>query len=550
MSQRTNTIAFRERREAPSLPLPHECVLILTPLGRDAAYTDHVLRKAGLRSEICDDLSGLCDLIHDEIGVLLIAEEALTNTEALRLIELLNAQPAWSDIPIVVFTSGNETQDATARVLRLFHQSGNVTLLERPVHAITLVSSIQVALRARRRQWQIRELLEQRAQLLTEARAARDEAERANRTKDQFLATLSHELRTPLNAILGWTQVLSSPEVQPADVQRGVETIARNAHTQAQLIEDLLDVSRIVSGKLRLNLQQTDIQRVLQAAIAAVAPARASRGVTLQYEPSGELPTIVADPERLLQIVSNLLSNAIKFSKPGGTVRLIAKEEGHSVRITVEDTGIGISSEFLPYVFDRFRQADGSSTRRQGGLGLGLSIVKQLVSMLGGTVSVHSDGVGKGARFTVILPISPAESTDDKRGDGGQTTGRSNTDLSGMKILVVDDEPDARNVLERILLDRNAHVRVADSVTRALALIDEARPDVIISDISMPERDGFDLLHEIRTDGHNARDIPVIALTAYARSEDRDRIKGAGFSAHVAKPLVTDALLAALRTVK
>jgi signal transduction histidine kinase len=507
----------------------------------------------------------MCDLIQDDIGVLLIAEEALTSTEAPRLLQTLGAQPAWSDVPIIVFTSGGEALDATARVMRLFEKSGSVTLLERPVHTLTLVSAIQGALRARRRQWQLRELLTQREHLLAEARAAREDAELANRTKDQFLATLSHELRTPLNAILGWTQllrgesddgaepVIPSPMLTGDDVRVGIETIERNARTQAQLIEDLLDVSRIVSGQLRLELQETDVNAVLHAAVTALTPTAASRGVEIRYERDSTIDSrrVVVDPARLQQIVWNLLSNAVKFTNRGGEVVLRASYMDGHLCVTVTDTGIGIDNAFIPYVFDRFRQADGTSTRRQGGLGLGLSIVKQLTELHGGTVRVESDGLGKGTTFSVLLPLKTDEHvhtpTFKKKTeqDGRQVRDHA---LDGLKVLVVDDEADARDVLRRLLHDQKALVRVAESVTHALTLIQESKPDVIISDISMPDQDGFDLLRAIRSDAH-AKEVPVIALTAYASDEDRARILGAGFAAHVSKPLDQTVLLAMLREI-
>lgn len=547
-----------------------ECVLILTPIGRDSEYARSVLSRAGIAAQVCSDLAGLCELVTDEIGVVLIAEEALTNRDAPHLIARLNEQPPWSDIPIVIFTSGGETSEASARVMRLFENSGNVTLLERPVRTLTLISAVHVALRARRRQWEIRELLEQREHLLREARSAREEAVNANRTKDQFLATLSHELRTPLNAILGWTQLLLDEAVSKEDVQLGVQTIDRNARTQAQLIEDLLDVSRIVSGKLRLDKQKVDPIDVLGTAVDSVAQAAAARGVTLVFEPhmrprkaTAERPALLADPARLQQIAWNLLSNAVKFTPKGGQIKVETEwipDNGtpSQLSIRVSDNGIGIDPAFLPYVFDRFRQADGSSTRRQGGLGLGLSIVKQLVELHGGSIQVESEGIGKGATFTALLPANTvsehsatpsADAPTAAQSDGSATKdgAAGRRALAGMKVLIIDDEADAREVLRRLLNDQKAMVHVAESVTHALALIQETKPDVIVTDISMPDSDGFDLLRAIRTDGHGAKEVPVIALTAYASDEDRARILSAGFTAHVPKPLDQSVLLATLR---
>lgn len=527
-------------------PLPNECVLILTPIGKDAENAKYVIEKAGLRSEVCTDLRNLCMNSTEETGVLLIAEEALTSDMTPELLKQLNAQPPWSDIPIVILTSGGEANETNIRVMRLFQNSGNVTLLERPIHALTLISAIQVALRARRRQWEIRELINQRESLLTQSRRAREEAEMANRMKDQFLATLSHELRTPLNAILGWCQVLRDGQNSQDDIDLGLETIDRNARTQAQLIEDLLDISRIISGKLRLDIQHVELPEIIRAALAAVLPAAEAKGIRIHAKVDPSVDSMYCDPARLQQICWNLLSNAVKFTPTNGVIELCAKRDETHVAIIVQDNGIGIDRDFLPFVFDRFRQADGSTTRRQGGLGLGLSIVKQLTELHGGSISVESQGPGTGATFTITLPIrevtlaqTPISTSNPER----QKQRRPDkADLHGIDILVVDDEPDSRELLKRILTDQKAEVHVAASVDEALAQIDRKRPDIVISDISMPVRDGFDLIMELRTNGYKSQHIPAVALTAYARTEDRDQILRSGFQAHVPKPIDTSEL--------
>lgn len=516
---------------------PREHILILTPIGKDAANAAAVLQRSDIESHVCTDLRHLCELLSEDTSVLLIAEEALTQDITPHLLLKLYEQPTWSDIPIIVLTSDRGQADSGFRVMTLFAKSGNVTLLERPIRAATLISSVQVALRARRKQWENRDLMAQRQTLLDEARKAREEAENANRMKDQFLATLSHELRTPLNAILGWTQLLSNETLSPEESKLAIETIDRNARTQAQLIEDLLDVSRIISGKLRLDMQTIDLRESIRAAVDVVATGAASKGVQLDFHVPEEPVIITGDSARLQQVCWNLLSNAVKFTPKGGHVELqLIKKDRHAM-ITVCDNGIGIDADFLPYVFDRFRQADGSTTRRQGGLGLGLSIVKQLVELHGGTVSVHSDGNGTGAAFTIDLPIQLQEGTASNSIHKRRKLENDHTTLQGIHILVVDDERDSRDILQRALSKYQAQVDVASSVDEALHSIDTFKPDLILSDISMPERDGYDLIHELRQDGHAAEHIPAIAVTAFARPDDREKMLRSGFQAHVAKPV-------------
>jgi PAS domain S-box-containing protein len=379
------------------------------------------------------------------------------------------------------------------------------------------------------------------------------EAEAANRIKDEFLATLSHELRTPLNAIVGWTKILRMGKVG-GDVEEGLEIIDRNAKAQAQLIEDLLDISRITSGKLGLEVQRVDLVEVIEGALDAVMPAAKAREVRLGKVLDTHAGPVSGDPTRLQQVVWNLLANAVKFTPKGGSVQVLLERVDSHVEIRVTDTGVGIHPDFLPMVFDRFRQADGSTTRRHGGLGLGLSIVKQLVEMHGGSVRVESPGEGRGATFTVALPISvvrperldKAASTWPGRGDAGAPDeGHS---LSGLLILVVDDEPDARVLMKRVLKDRGAGVEAAGSVREALAFVEEVRPDVLISDIGMPGEDGYDLIRQVR-DRLSAKELPAAALTAFARPEDRVRAMLAGFQVHMAKPVDPHELVAVVASL-
>ncbi|HTL28014.1 MAG TPA: PAS domain S-box protein, partial [Tepidisphaeraceae bacterium] len=373
---------------------------------------------------------------------------------------------------------------------------------------------------------------EQRNALLASERAARSDAERAGRMKDEFLATLSHELRTPLNAILGWSQLLRTGRLDQTDVEQGLETVERNAKIQAQLIEDLLDMSRIISGKLRLDVQRVELPPVIEAAIETVKPAADAKGIHLHRIIDHQAGAVMVDPARLQQIVWNLLSNAIKFTPSGGRVQILLERVENFVRISVMDTGEGIAQEFLPYVFERFRQADPSTTRKHMGLGLGLAIVRHLSELHGGTVQATSCGEGHGATFTVTLP-SASTMADDPRAHlrpNRIDTSRAiapvpdHNVLRGLKVLVVDDEPDARELVRRLLRDYGAEVATAGSVKDAMNTMSAEKIDVLLSDIGMPGFDGYDLIRRLRSLPPNqGGDIPAVALTAFARFEDRQR---------------------------
>ncbi|MFL6672219.1 MAG: ATP-binding protein [Massilia sp.] len=398
---------------------------------------------------------------------------------------------------------------------------------------------------------------EERKVLLENEQAARAEAEHSSQMKDEFLATLSHELRTPLSAILGWAQVLRRGSRDQADLQRGLQTIERNARAQAQLIEDLLDMSRITSGKVLLDMQSVAPASFIDAAIETVRPAADARNIRIEKHYDPAVGRIAGDPGRLQQVIWNLLSNAIKFTPRDGLVTIgLAQREGH-VEITVRDTGAGIGPEFISHVFERFRQADASTTRRHGGLGLGLSIVKHLVEQHGGTVRADSAGEGRGATFTIELPLAkalPAPVRHERRQAVAlpqpATPELTVRDLSGVSVLVVDDDRDSRELISRILTDCRAHVTTAANAREALAALRVTRPDLLISDLGMPEVDGFELLAQVRALGReHGGQLPALALTAFARSEDRLRALEAGFSAHISKPVEPSELIAAVAAI-
>jgi PAS domain S-box-containing protein len=413
------------------------------------------------------------------------------------------------------------------------------------------------------RVWSVRDVTAQRAaaeerkQLLDSERMARSEAEHASAMKDEFLATLSHELRTPLNAILGWSKILCMPGVSLADFQRGLEVVERNARIQVQLIEDLLDMSRITSGKMRLEVRAVAPAAVIEASMETVRPAAQAKGVLLASRLDPSAGPVAADPDRLQQVIWNLLSNAIKFTDKAGRVQIDLRRVDDRVEISVADTGVGIAPDFLPQVFGRFRQADGSRARTAGGLGLGLAIVKHLVELHGGTVRVHSEGLGTGTTFTIELPLATA----DRGGDGPSERQRSEArpglardfsrvDLAGVKVLVVDDNADARALIQRVLEECGASVLTAGTVEGVLLTVEHARPHVLVSDVGMPEVDGYELLRLVRGLGQSrGGSLPAIALTAYARSEDRTRTLQAGFLHHIVKPVDPAELVAIVGSV-
>jgi PAS domain S-box-containing protein len=373
-----------------------------------------------------------------------------------------------------------------------------------------------------------------------EMQEAKESAEAANRLKDEFLATVSHELRTPLNAILGWAQVLDAEGAgESEDVRGAVATILRNARAQAQLIEDLLDVSRIVSGKLRLEARPVDLAAVVRAAVRSVQLAAEAKGVGLVDEAGATGATVWGDPDRLQQVLWNLLSNAIKFTERGGTIRVGLRREAGYARLTVTDTGAGIDRAFLPYVFERFRQADASLTRRHGGLGLGLSIVRNLVEMHGGTVRVESDGTGRGATFTVSLPTRPAPAGGGApRAADANGSRRDRPALAGVRVLVVDDDPDTRELVRHVLAGQQADVVTAATAARAMDVLRTGGVGVLVSDLAMPDGDGYELIRMVREMPvqYGGR-VPAVALSALTRAEERDRALAAGFQAHLGKPV-------------
>ena len=391
----------------------------------------------------------------------------------------------------------------------------------------------------------------ERVALLERERAARADAEAANRSKDEFLAMVSHELRTPLNAIKGWTTMLLGGNLDAARSQRALETIDRNARAQAQLIDDLLDISRIISGKLRLEPSSVYLASIAEMALESVRLAAEGRGLVLDADIDTNVGLVTGDPDRIQQVIWNLLTNAIKFTPKGGTVTLsVGRAEG-GVQIFVTDTGQGIEADFIPHMFERFKQADGSTTRQKGGLGLGLAIVRHLVELHGGTISARSDGLNKGSTFEVFLP---AVATKDEDRTSVRIPVRPVFDrpheVEGLRVLVVDDEPDTLELMRSLLESCNIVVTTATNAAEAFAAILHEVPDVMVSDIAMPSEDGLALIKRIRALGREQGGrLPAVALSAYARFEDRTRALRAGFNTHVAKPVEPSELLAVISSL-
>lgn len=386
---------------------------------------------------------------------------------------------------------------------------------------------------------------EERADLLIRERAAREAAEEASRAKDDFLGIVSHELRTPLIPILGWSEMMARGKMDAAKTRQGLDVIIKSTRRQSQLINDLLDISRFLAGKIRLEPRPVDLAAAVRSALEAVRPAAEAQGLRLDSEFDPVLEPVSADPGRLQQILGNLLTNAIKFTPPGGRIAVRAARALGHVELRVTDTGEGISPEFLPLMFQRFSQADASTTRKHGGLGLGLSIVKSLVEMHGGMVEAASPGQGQGATFVVRLPAgaAPPEAREAGIRANGGPRGMAGRNLRGVKVLVVDDEADARDVVRRFLLACEAVPALAGSAAEACEVMARFKPDVILSDIGMPGQDGYAFMRAVRESGITT---PAVAVTAFARSEDRVKSLQAGFQTHLPKPVEPEELLAVI----
>ena len=460
------------------------------------------------------------------------------------LVKLITAIVSWSTVAALVV--------AAPQALRL---PGLAKLNDELSREVDERRNTEAALRESERRLQeneeqLRQALSDREMLLASERNARSEAERANRIKDEFLSIVSHELRTPLSAMLGYVQVLQTGQVPEGEVRECHQAIERNGRAQVQIIDDLLDMSRIIAGKIRLNVHVVQLSEAIGPAMDSIRPAAEAKGIRLQQLLDPQAAPVLGDVDRLQQVFRNLLSNAVKFTPSGGQIRMAVERVKSHVEISVSDTGVGIRPDFLPHVFDRFRQGEHSTTRSHGGLGLGLAIVKQIVELHGGIVTATSPGENQGATFTVCLPLQDVQEGEANRVrpqidvDASQVLELPN--LNGLRVLVVDDEPDARDVVRRLITLQGADVATASSADEAVGVLTSFEPDVLVSDIGMPTKDGYQLIKEIRSLSDGQSEVPAVALTAFARTEDRRRALLAGYQSHLAKPVDPGELIAVI----
>jgi signal transduction histidine kinase len=513
-----------------------ERILILTPTGRDAELVATSLRQADLSAHVCSDWNSLEREITRGAAAILISEEALDPLGARRLQLLLQAQPAWSDLPIMLLIGRSADSQAIHAAARAI---GNVTLLERPMRVAALLSATEYALRARRRQYESRSQLQALERAAEDLSASERQLREAHARKDEFLATLAHELRNPLAPIRNALHVLRRRTPDPALAPLH-DIVDRQLRHMVRLVDDLLEVSRITRGKVALHLEDLDVASILRGAIETSRPLIDAAHHDLVVELPSEPIHVHGDVVRLGQVFSNLLNNAAKYTEDGGRIRLAARKLVEEVEVTVEDDGIGIEPAMLSSVFDIFTQVRDANARAQGGLGIGLTLVRSLVGLHSGRVTAYSEGRGKGSRFTVYLPVATrplARAPDGNTGQEIPTLAR--------RVIVVDDNRDAADTLSMALRQHGAEVQTTYSALNALQALPPNSNTAVIADLGMPELDGFELARRIRADATHAN-VKLIALSGWGQLEDRLRAQSAGFDAHFTKPADIDALVAVL----
>jgi signal transduction histidine kinase len=529
---RTEVQTWQEGR-VPALELR---VLIFAPTGNDARLTADFLAKNDVPPMVCSGMAELCDGVLQGCGAIILAEEALFQKSILMLVQHLGAQPEWSDIPLILITSGGEVSQTQLRRLNIFGPAGNVTVLERPFRPATLISTVEVALRTRQRQYEARDLVE-------ELKRAHDKSQAASRAKDDFLAALSHELRTPLNPVLLIASEAAEDSALPEAVRLNFETIRNNIELEARLIDDLLDLTRITHNKMELQLVPAPVGRLIEDAIATCLDDLNNKELFLVREIRNPQKIILVDGARVTQILWNLLKNAIKFTPAGGTITIRSFGEQNNdselVIIEVQDTGAGIKPENLERIFNAFEQAGRSITRQFGGLGLGLAISKAIAECHHGSLTATSEGVGYGSTFTLTLPAKIPEKAEMAEA-GLSTRNKLSAPLvpfagfdRPLRILLVEDHPDTAQSLSTILERRGYVVEIAGDVASGLKLAAAQPFDLLMSDLGLPDASGYDLMKQIREN----YSIPGIAISGYGTQEDIRKCDEAGFSGHLVKPI-------------
>lgn len=504
--------------------MPSSQLLVVDDNPATLYATSRILRNAGFEVMTAETGTLAVEMAASHPVDLIVLDINLPDLDGFEVCRRVRSIPASSTVRVVYLSAS--FVDDVHRVEG--YEAGADAFLTHPVEPTVLVATIRALLRTRAVELQLEQLLQRE-------RSVREEAERANRAKDEFLATLSHELRSPLNAIVGWAEV-ARLHSDSDEVNHAIKVIVRNARFQTQLISDLLDVSRITLGKLELSKETVSLRDVIAAAVESIGATAVDANVTIRMDVSQDIGLIDGDPVRLQQMITNLLSNAIKFSPKGALVRISARRKGPNAELRVDDHGRGIEPAMLPRLFDRFWQEDTTSKRSHSGLGLGLAIVKHVALLHGGTVRAESGGAGKGAVFTVTLPLVTTTATISPTPKRAYTALGAKADLQGLRVLIVDDDEDGRLWVKRVLADAGAEaVDVAD-VGDALSKVDSFQPHVLVSDLAMPIQDGFDLVGFLRTRGHTPARLPAIALSAFAGAEHRQRALAASYQAFLAKP--------------
>ena len=505
---------------------PGDCddrILVIAPLGRDARMIAEALAGAGFAAEVVASPAALVEALRLGAAAIVATEESLGDFERRVLADALHGQPAWSDMPVVILTSADRAAEPSEAMLQEFAKLGNVTLLERPLRIMTLITTVQSAVRARRRQYEVRDYVVEREGLEQQLRAWALDLEAANRAKDEFLAMLSHELRNPLNAIASASSILDRADATQATRARDV--IRRQVHHLAGITDDLLDIARITTGKIRLHGRPLDLAALVRRVVDQHDIER--RAVTHSVKVDVVPVWVSGDETRLEQIVVNLLTNALKYTQNGGTVRVTVGTEGGDAVLCVADTGVGIPHDRLSRIFDLFYQAEQSLDRHAGGLGIGLTLVRHLVALHGGTVTAESEGIDRGSVFTVRLPrVPPAPSVSSP----------VEIPRTSRRVLIIEDNADSREML-RVALEIAGHrIFVAEDGPRGIEEASTVRPDAVLLDLGLPGIDGYEVARRLRH-APGGRDMLIVALSGYGRQEDKERSRNSGFDFHLVKPV-------------